>query len=230
MQSTSPDASTAYLASLYRLASELLLYPDERRPEFVAEQLAGLDGAPAAIADPVTEFMAASRSSDPDEYLLVLELTPPCPLYLGSYIYNEPQSCRGAGYSGRNAYMLELGAVYRHFGFEIGHGELSDFLPAMAEFLAISLDARDRDSIGLRRRFVEKYVKPGLPPMRAALGQYDSPYGLIIQALETAVAEDIQSHVNDPIWVEPQRVGKPPAQPVVTFSASRRSVSAGEAR
>ncbi|MCW5695123.1 MAG: hypothetical protein KIS96_00160 [Bauldia sp.] len=228
MGAASPHRTTAgQLAALYRTVSELLLNPSERDAGRVARRLAGLDG-PAAMVEPVRAFMAAPRSTDLDEYVAVLELTPPCPLYLGAYIHQEPQSCRGAGVSGRNGYMLELAGTYRHFGVEIGGGELADFLPAIVEFLAYSLEHSDRDGIGLRRRFVEKQVRPGLGPMREALAKYDSPYALLIAALEAAVAEDIAVHAEIPMWAEPARIGAPPRAPIISFhSRGRRVAGAG---
>ena len=222
------DANGRQLAALYRIVSELLLSPEQRRGDYVATQLFVLEGAPAALAEPIDRFLASPRSLDVDEHLLILELTPPCPLYLGTYIFEEPQSCRGAGFSGRNGYMIELAGAYRHYGFELGKGELADFIPAMAEFLAISLEQPRKDGIGLRRRFVERYVKPGLKPMREALAKYDSPYQLLIQALEAAVDTDITSHADDPLWREPERVGKPPTRPVITYSGKRSTAHVGE--
>ena len=124
----------------------------------------------------------------------------------------EPTSCRGAGTSGRNGYMIELAAVYRHYGFELGKGELADFVPALAEFLAISLEYKNRDLIGLRRHFVETYIRPGLKPMCKALAKYQSPYELLIQALDAAVAEDIVAGADQPIWTPPAGAGRPARQ------------------
>ena len=222
------DSTGRQLAALYRVVSELLLSPEQRRGDYVATQLFVLEGAATELAEPIDQFLASPRSLDVDEHLLILELTPPCPLYLGTYIFEEPQSCRGAGFSGRNGYMIELAGAYRHYGFELGKGELADFIPAMTEFLAISLEQPRKDGIGLRRRFVERYVKPGLKPMRAALAKYDSPYQLLIQALEAAVDTDITSHADDPLWREPDRVGKPPARPVITYSQKRSTAHVGE--
>ena len=220
--------TAAQLAALYRTVSELLLYPEDRDSDRIDECMIVLDGAPAALRATVSAFKAAPQSGDANEYLQVLELSPPCPLYLGSYIFDEPKSCLGAGMSGRNGYMMELAGAYSHFGFKLGGGELADYLPAMAEFLAISLDNNDRDQIGIRRRFLERYVQPGLAPMREALAKYNSPYGLIIQALEMAIEEDLALHADDPVWAEPARVGKPPTAPIISFHASQGAVPAGE--
>ena len=93
---------------------------------------------------------------DPEAYLELLELNPRCPLYLGSYQFPEPATCSAAGVSDRNQYMLEIGNVYRHFGFEIA-GELPDYLPAMTEFLALSCGCEDADA-ELRKRFIERLM------------------------------------------------------------------------
>jgi len=220
--------SKKQLVAVYQTIAELLLYPEDRDADRVANCMAELSNAPAPLVEGLREFFASPRSGDSNEYIQVLELSPPCPLYLGSYMFDEPKSCLGAGLSGRNGYMMELAGAYRHFGFEIGKGELTDFVPAMAEFLAISLDNLNLDTIGLRRRFVESYVKPGLEPMRKALAKYDSPYGLIIGALEAAVDEDIALHADGPMWKIPPRVGKPPTPPVISFGSNRTVAPAGD--
>jgi len=171
------------LAGTYRLIAELLLYPEERDARAIDAGRRALTGMPAAVQEPVAQFLASPRAHDAEEYLNLLELSPPCPLYLGTYLFAEPASCRGAGRSGRNGYMIELAAIYAHFGLEVGTGELPDFLPALTEFLALSLERGERDRIGLRERLLERNVRPGLAPMRAALERYDTPYALLLDAL-----------------------------------------------
>ncbi len=206
-------ATRQQLAASYRLVAELLLYPEERDPAAVEAGRAALADAPAAMREPIERFIRSERSEDVDEYLAVLELSPPCPLYLGAHIFEEPASCRGAACSGRNAYMLELAGVYRHFGFEIGGGELPDFLPAMTEFLALSLEHGERDRIGLRRRLLERYVHPGLAPMREALERYDTPYALLLAALQATVGRDLDD------VAQPMRVADDDARAVVDHRA-----------
>lgn len=213
------------LATAYRVIAESLLAPDFRDNQRIRVWMEVLAAAPRALLAPLEAFAASPRASDADEHLLILELTPPCPLYLGHYLFEEPQSCRGAGLSGRNGYMIEVAAVYRHFGFELGGGELADFLPAMCEFLAISLENRHLDGIGIRRRFVEAYLRPGLAPMRQALAKYDSPYGLLIEALEAAVEIDAALRAEDPIWKPPVRAGEPNVTPVINGVGRRPAQS-----
>jgi nitrate reductase delta subunit len=155
------------------------------------------------MGEKIQHFLTFPAAHNVDEYTATLELTPPCPLYLGAHMYDEPTSCRGAGACGRNQYMIELGAVYEHFGFRLA-GELPDFVPVMVEFLAVSNEHPERDGIGLRRRFVETYLQPGLPHLRQALQKYESVYDLLIEALGCAVDEDLERLADDPGWLDPE--------------------------
>ncbi len=192
--------NNAALSAGYRLIAQLLLHPDDRDGATVAALVKELEDAPG---NSIGGFMADAECGSRDEYVQTLELAPPCPLYLGAYLFDEPTSCRGAGTSGRNAYMLELSGLYRHFGFELTGGELPDYLPAIVDFLWISLEHRDRDTIGLRRRLLQHYVMPGLGPMREALEKYKSPYGLLVTALAKTLEQDIQQMGDEPAWRPP---------------------------
>lgn len=192
-----------WLVPAYQLIARLLLHPDDRDGTAIAAAVDRLAGAPAPVHEPVQRFLADPRAASGDEYVQTLELSPPCPLYLGAYLFDEPTTCRGIGASGRNHYMLELVGMYRHFGIEIAGGELPDYLPAMADFLWISLGRVERDGIGLRRRFLEAFVRPALPRFREALAEYHSPYSLLAGALEAAVSHDLELMGDAPAWRPP---------------------------
>jgi len=201
-QSPSQTAPAAWnLAAAYRAIAELLLNPEFRDGERVALDLARLQGS--ALGEHIEQFLESPGAHDIGEYTQTLELAPPVPLYFGAYMYEEPSSCRGAGASGRNTFMIEIAAIYEHFGFSLGDSELPDFVPVVVEFLAVSLGFPERDGIGLRRRLVEKYVQPGLPALRKALKKYESVYDLLIEALEMALNEDLERMADDPIWLAP---------------------------
>lgn len=172
------------LAAGYRLLAELLLHPDERDRWRIAALRRCAAPGPAEVMDRLDAFLASPAAWSADEYVATLELAPPCPLYLGAYLFDEPSTCRDVGTSGRNAYMIELGAIYRHFGYALAPRELPDFAPAVFEFLALSLDRSERDTIGLRRRLVRRLVLPALPRFRAALERRASPYAHLLAAAE----------------------------------------------
>lgn len=206
-----------HLSTGYRLAAGALLYPEERDHDALTECRHALEGGPEGQLALLDAFFDSPRAGDPDEYLTLLELAPPCPLYLGSYLFEEPSTCRGAGISGRNAYMLELKAIYRHFGLEPNGAELADYLPLVVEFLDHSLTHPELDGIGLRRYLLERHVLPALPLLQAALEKYESPYAKLIEYLRLLVEDDAAS-CPDPAW-DPVPAGA--ELPVIGAAGSR---------
>jgi len=209
------------LQPCYRLVGELLLHPDDRDANVIDALVAGLADSPASVREPLHDFLRRREAWSCDEYVHTLELSPPCPLYFGAYLFDEPTSCRGAGTSGRNGYMIELVNVFRHFGFEAAGGELPDYAPQVVEFLALSLEHEERDHIGLRRRLLERYVQPALEPMRQKLEKYESPYARVVETLERALEEDLARLADVPCWEPPRtltRRGGQKALPVIVDS------------
>ena len=203
------------LSAAYRLISELFVYPEDRDPARIEAAMAALAAAPEALREPLDNFLAAPLSGSAEEYVATLELAPAVSLYLGSHLYDEPQSCRGAGVSGRNAYMLELANIYRHFGVELAGGELADFVPVMVEFLGVSLERGDQDQIGLRRYFVETMLTTGLASLLSALRRHESPYAHLVDALGVALAEDIAQMAGGPKWQPPANDDRRPVPATV---------------
>ena len=208
------------LTAAYRLISELLLYPEDRDPARIEAEMAALAAAPEALREPLADFLAAPLAGSAEEYVATLELAPAVSLYIGSHLYEEPQSCRGAGMSGRNGYMLEIGNIYRHFGVELAGGELADFVPVMVEFLGLSLERSDQDRIGLRRYFVETMLTTGLASLLSALRRHESPYAHLVDALGVALAEDIARMAGGPKWRPPAADHLPPVAATVCGPAA----------
>ncbi len=194
---------TTQLAYTYRLVAELFLYPEERDSARIKAEMEWLETAPEKVRSPLKAFFALPAAVSAEEYVATLELTPLVPLYLGAHLYGEPKSCRGAGISGRNGYMLELANIYRHFGIELEGGEMADFVPVVVEFLGISLDRKDADEIGLRRYLVEQLLVKGFEMLSVALRKHESPYAHLVDALDAALAEDIKHMAEGPKWQPP---------------------------
>ncbi|MCP4318169.1 MAG: hypothetical protein GY789_19680 [Hyphomicrobiales bacterium] len=203
------------LKSAYRLISELFLYPEERNTDQIESEMAWLAEASAELRAPLENFLAAPAAMSSEEYVATLELAPLAPLYLGAYLYEEPQTCRGAGTSGRNGYMLELANIYRHFGVEMAGGEMADFVPVIVEFLAISLEREKEDRIGLRRYLVETLLINGIESLLSALRKCESPYAHLVEALRVALAEDIAQMADGPKWQQPADSNRPQAPAAV---------------
>lgn len=219
------------LGAIYEVIAELLLNPEVRDASRLER---GLDLIPdSGVRELIQRFNSNPAAHNVDEYTQTLELTPPCPLYLGAHMYEEPNSCRGAGACDRNQYMIELGAIYEHFGLGVDGRELADFLPVMVDFMSASSARAERDGIGLRRRFVEHYLAPGLPALRKSMRKYESVYELLVEALEIAIDEDLERMADDPIWMAPEILetipvkmeshgaGSQPAQRLSTMAGER---------
>jgi nitrate reductase delta subunit len=207
----------------YRLVAELLLHPDDRREAAITASLAAIEAFPADVRDSIERFVADPLSASRDEYVRTIELSPPCPLYLGAHLFDEPTTCRNVGSSPRNAYMVELSAIYRHFGLAADARELPDYVPLVADFLAASVELDHRDGIGLRRRLLERLVRPALQPLREGLEKLDSPYAFLIAALERVLEIDLARLGDRPAWSPADRT-EPPVRPLrfVKPSAARR--------
>jgi nitrate reductase delta subunit len=197
------------IASWYRLISELLMHPDDRDRKTVKLGVRSLNDAPEKLGGLIRSFVGHPGADSFDEYVETIELSGPCPLYMGSYLFEEPKSCRGAGTSGRNGYMIKLANMYRHFGLDAGKKELPDYLPLMVEFQRLSLDRQASNGVALRRYYLEELVLPGFEPFLKALNKYKSPYALLVEALEIVVRLDIERIADTPAW-------KPPPEPVST--------------
>ncbi len=198
------------LSSCYSLLEELFLYPEMRDNERVEAEKKNMAKYPKAIRESIEAFLKNPASSSNDEYINTLELTPPCPLYLGTYLFDEPRSCRGAGTSGRNNYMMELSGIYNHYGFQLNGKELADHVPVILNFLSVSLERQECDKIGLRRRLIEHNLLTGLAPMLESMQKYESPYGLLVKALGAALEEDIAMMAGQPAWMPAANEDQPP--------------------
>lgn len=188
----------------YRWIGEMLLYPTERDDEQADAFRPSLQAAPAPARELLERFAELSGGIGCEEYVSTLELAPKCPLYLGCYLFEEPSSCREAGSSARNAYMIELVNLYRHFGLKLGRRELPDFLPVMVDFLWLSLRGEPpRRAAALRRMFIEQYLAPALPGLLERLKAAGSSYALLVEGLAHLLESELHR-------IEPQEDGYVP--------------------
>lgn len=181
-----PASDADALTAVYRMISEWLLYPEEIDPSTLSDAALRdvLDDA-AVIGEPIAaslrDFRAGYDDVSVEEYLALLELNPRCPLYLGTYQFDEPTTCASAGVSDRNQYMIEVGNIFKHFGLEIG-SEMPDFLPAVVEFLALTAGAEGEDAV-VRLRFIERMIWPGVRLFAQKLATEETPYNHLADAL-----------------------------------------------
>lgn len=192
------------IESVYRAVAEALLPPEQRDRTIVARACAECGSLLPDASAELQAFFVRPEAWSEGEYISTLELAPPCPLYLGAYMFDEPTTCRGAGLSGRNGYMMELARIYEHYGLRSGGRELSDFLPMAAEFLALSLcDAHERNDRGLRRRLLEHMILPALGPMIERLREYECAYASVVEALRLAILAELDLLSDVAAWQPP---------------------------
>jgi len=187
--STAPPIRT--LAETYRLVADLFVYPEDvDRSHLVAigrERVvpALADHVGSDAADHMAAFLDDYEDVTVDEYVMWHELEPACPLYLGHYEFEEPETCREIADADRNQYMVELNGVYDHFGFELD-GELPDYLPAMVEFCWLTLPDRGDE---LRGEFLSKTLSM-LPGMREQFADHRTPYWRLLATTEAVFEFD----------------------------------------
>ncbi len=177
------------LKDAYSLMAELWCSPPEedadrekirKDAEEVVNRLESVDKESAMT---LSRFLEENTISEED-YIDLFELDPRCALYLGAHTYEEPKTCATAAVSDRNEYMIELVGIYSHFGRKPNGTELPDYLPLMVDFLALTT-ASTSDPI--RSKFCNEYLLPFLPPIRSRLGELETPYLHLLDALEKVI-------------------------------------------
>lgn len=183
--------ATVVWQDCYSVLADLWLSPrDVNRAELrehadaLVPLLEQIDETAAAALARFLEQWAVSE----EEYVDLFELDPRCPLYLGSHSFDEPTTCAQAGVSDRNGYMIELLGIYRHLGLEPIGAELPDYLPLVTEFLGLTAGKDDP----MREKLIREYILPFLPPLRSRLTALQSPYGLLLDAMESLMRRELR--------------------------------------
>ncbi len=133
------------------------------------------------IARLINEVHSQRHTVSAEEYIGLMDGSLRCPLYVGHYLFEEPNTCSAAGMSDRNTFMMEIANIYGHFAFKL-KGELPDFLPVMTEFLALTADCDEEDR-EVRARLIEKLMVAGLLELQKRLEKEKVPYRHLIEAL-----------------------------------------------
>jgi len=182
----------ATLAKTYRLVAELFVNPEMADRSTLAAT-ARRDVLPAVAEDVdddtasrLRSFLDEYESMPIEEFVVTHELSPACPLYVGHYAFDEPETCRDVADADRNQYMVELNAIYEHYGFEL-EDELPDFLPAMVEFCWLTLPDRGDE---LRAEFQRKLLAI-LPALRERFESEGTPYRLVLEVLDRLLRVDL---------------------------------------
>lgn len=189
----------------YALIAELWCCPSEadagreaikKNAKDVIQRLETVDEEAALL---LSRFLGEEEIAEED-YIELFELDPQCALYLGSHTFEEPQTCATAGVSDRNGYMIELVAIYNHFGQKPNGSELPDYLPLMVDFLSLTVDSNDDP---VRSKYVHEYILPHLPAMQSKLKDMETPYLYLLEALGNVILID-QEELPLPLSMQPE--------------------------
>lgn len=204
------DAST--VIPCYQLLAELLLYPEGRNEDRIQQLVPLVENAPDPVRKPLLELLANPEIRDCGAYLEELEMSRNRPLYLGFYLFDEPESCQSAGTCGRNGYMIELSGIYRHYGLQLDGRELPDFLPLVLDFLALSADRREGAEGAVRTQLIERYLQPAVIVMHERFSEHGGPWLLAVDALVALLRAELD---------EPDAVASTASEPLRLITAQQ---------
>lgn len=163
--------SAAQRARVHMLASLLLDYPDDDWFARLDEVAAHLTGLPAAITDPLGEFVTTARAAGESpwqrRYVTTFDLKRKCSLYLSYYATGDTRR--------RGVALVTFLEAYRAAGWEFDADDLPDYLPAVLEFSARS-DSEIAGALIASHR-------EGIEVLRAALEGMSSPWALVVRAI-----------------------------------------------
>jgi len=104
-------------------------------------------------------------------YVDMFDLKAANSLYLTYHLFDEQDRDRGPA-------LIELSELYKSTGFEIGDGELPDYLPLILEYVATM------DDEASAREFLQQTAQ-AVDIIATNLEKYDSPYASLLRIIES---------------------------------------------
>lgn len=158
-------------------AAWLLWYPDEQLYARLPDMRVAIDDLPDAARVPLREFLDWLTGIDPMEaarqYVQTFDMKRRACPYLTYWTHGDTRN--------RGLAILHFKQAYLSVGFDPGDAELADHLAVVLEFAAIG------DRLTGEALLAEHVGPIGL--LRAALESIDSPYALVVQAVESTLPQ-----------------------------------------
>lgn len=200
----------------YRALGALLAYPEQELRDAVAELRTVFlrDRAIQALLD---ELEGQPLVRLQERYVELFDRSRALSLHLFEHVHGESRD--------RGQAMVDLADTYAARGFEVGGGELPDYLPAFLEFLSVVPEDESRGLLGetadILRALGDRLAERGsrYSAVFAALLAAGGEPGLT-KALATRPAEDEENRPDaiDRAWTEPPVTFMDAGQPQrVTF-------------
>jgi nitrate reductase molybdenum cofactor assembly chaperone len=162
---------------LYKLLSVLLQYPTQElcaHWQEIERLIPTLDNASEEDQQALQAFMVWARGLSLTQwqaaYVQTFDLTPDNALYLTHHLFEEQDRTRGPT-------LVKLSEYFKRAGYEIGSGELPDYLPLLLEYISTLEDE-------LSAREFLRQSAPVSEIVAQNLEKIDSPYAPLLRIVE----------------------------------------------
>jgi len=157
-------------SEIFPLLSELLRFPSEDTESKARRCVVLL----TQHDDPLAELMESFRTFIEKEglerlqdvYTYTFDLQPPCPPYVGHYLFGEDYR--------RSYFMVGLKEAYRKYGFSYDERELPDHIAVVLAFLPRYENEEERNDL------ISLCLLPALEKMRENLRE-ENPYRAVLE-------------------------------------------------
>jgi len=165
------------MTQLYKIISVLLEYPGKDLISHWGEinqsvsELSNLTEEDKKVLNGFIEWASSlSLTRFQAEYVNTFDMTSENSLYLTYHLFDEQDRDRGPA-------LIQLAELYKTTGFEIGDGELPDYLPLVLEYVSTMDDENSA------RSFLQQTVQ-ATDIIASNLEKNESPYAPLIRIIE----------------------------------------------
>lgn len=158
---------------VYKWLSALLCYPEadllQALPEFEAalHQWPELASSRQSLQGFLDYLQSQSLRTLQEKYVLTFDRSRTNAMYIFEHVYGEDRD--------RGSAMVDLLQEYRKYGYELGDGELPDYLPALLEFFAHIPQEQAQKLLGDAVHVIAHIARQ--------LEQAQSPYAAVLHAV-----------------------------------------------
>ncbi len=165
------------MTQIYKILSVLLEYPKKDLTDHWDElnqlinELADLSAEDKKILSGFTQWASSlSLTKFQAEYVDNFDMTAENSLYLTYHLFDEQDRDRGPA-------LIQLSELYKSTGFEIGDGELPDYLPLILEYVSTM------DDVASAQAFLQQ-TSQAAEIIASNLEKNESPYAPLVRMVE----------------------------------------------
>ena len=165
------------MTQIYKILSVLLEYPKKELTDHWGElnqlinELPDLSAEDKKILTGFTQWASnLSLTKFQAEYVDNFDMTAENSLYLTYHLFDEQDRDRGPA-------LIQLSELYKSTGFEIGDGELPDYLPLILEYVSTM------DDVASAQAFLQQ-TSQAAEIIASNLEKNESPYAPLVRIVE----------------------------------------------